>query len=256
MSLLEATGVTKTFAGITALDDVEPRRRRARDRRAHRAERRGQDDVLQLPARHPEARRRVGHASTGSDLTRVPDAPPGAARHRPHVPAHRAVRRHDAARAPPRRRPGPQRPRRAAGRTCSAWAGPTADEQRARAGDARAARARRGRRPPGRVAEPRRRPARRGRPRADDRAASCCCSTSRRRASTAPRPTSSARTLREVQRERGLAILLVEHDVELVRSFVERVFVLDFGTLIASGRDRRRCSPTSAVRKAYLGDMV
>ncbi|HEY5173472.1 MAG TPA: ABC transporter ATP-binding protein [Acidimicrobiia bacterium] len=61
--------------------------------------------------------------------------------------------------------------------------------------------------------------------------------------------------LRAVQKEQGIAILLVEHDVDFVRSLVERVFVLDFGTLIASG-------PTSevfaddAVRRAYLGDLV
>ncbi|MDQ1534731.1 MAG: branched-chain amino acid transport system ATP-binding protein [Actinomycetota bacterium] len=61
--------------------------------------------------------------------------------------------------------------------------------------------------------------------------------------------------LREVNAERGTAILLVEHDVEMVRSLVSRVFVLDFGTLIASG-------PTddvfaeAAVRRAYLGDLV
>jgi branched-chain amino acid transport system ATP-binding protein len=62
-------------------------------------------------------------------------------------------------------------------------------------------------------------------------------------------------TLLEVHAERNIAILLVEHDVELVRSFVHRVYVLDFGTLIASG-------PTAAVfaednvRKAYLGDIL
>jgi branched-chain amino acid transport system ATP-binding protein len=62
-------------------------------------------------------------------------------------------------------------------------------------------------------------------------------------------------TLRTVQRERGTAILLVEHDVEMVSSLVTRLFVLDFGTVIASG-------PTddvlgdAMVRKAYLGDLV
>ena len=61
--------------------------------------------------------------------------------------------------------------------------------------------------------------------------------------------------LREVNAQRGTAILLVEHDVEMVRSLVTRVFVLDFGTLIADG-------PTldvfaqAAVRRAYLGDLV
>ncbi len=64
-----------------------------------------------------------------------------------------------------------------------------------------------------------------------------------------------AGTLRVVQRERGIAILLVEHDVELVRDLVGRVFVLDFGTLIASG-ETHAVFADSAVRKAYLGDVV
>ena len=64
-----------------------------------------------------------------------------------------------------------------------------------------------------------------------------------------------AETLRVVQREQGIAILLVEHDVELVRQLVQRVFVLDFGTLIASGATDSVFAD-SAVRKAYLGDVV
>ncbi len=64
-----------------------------------------------------------------------------------------------------------------------------------------------------------------------------------------------AETLRDVQAARGTAILLVEHDVDFVRSFSARLYVLDFGTLIASG-------PTAdvladdAVRRAYLGETV
>ena len=64
-----------------------------------------------------------------------------------------------------------------------------------------------------------------------------------------------AETLRVVRNEQGIAILLVEHDVELVRQLVERVFVLDFGTLIASGPTASVFADT-AVRKAYLGDVV
>ncbi len=64
-----------------------------------------------------------------------------------------------------------------------------------------------------------------------------------------------ARTLGNVQREQGIAVLLVEHDVELVRNLVERVYVLDFGTLIASGATDSVFAD-SAVRKAYLGDLV
>jgi branched-chain amino acid transport system ATP-binding protein len=64
-----------------------------------------------------------------------------------------------------------------------------------------------------------------------------------------------AATLRSVHHERGIAILLVEHDVEFVRELVTRVFVLDFGTLIASG-PTTEVFDDSAVRKAYLGDVV
>jgi branched-chain amino acid transport system ATP-binding protein len=64
-----------------------------------------------------------------------------------------------------------------------------------------------------------------------------------------------AAKLREVNAQRGTAILLVEHDVEMVRSLVTRVFVLDFGTLIASG-PTADVFAEAAVRRAYLGDLV
>jgi branched-chain amino acid transport system ATP-binding protein len=63
-----------------------------------------------------------------------------------------------------------------------------------------------------------------------------------------------AQTLRAVQSERGFAILLVEHDVELVSSFTERSYVLDFGTLIAEG-PTRDVLQDPAVRRSYLGDV-
>jgi branched-chain amino acid transport system ATP-binding protein len=64
-----------------------------------------------------------------------------------------------------------------------------------------------------------------------------------------------AGTLRKIQQDTGVAILLVEHDVELVRSLVSRVYVLDFGTLIASGATSDVFAD-DAVRRAYLGDFV
>ncbi len=66
--------------------------------------------------------------------------------------------------------------------------------------------------------------------------------------------TALAATLQAIQAEKGFAILLVEHDVDLVADFTERLYVLDFGTLIAQG-------PTTGtlrhpdVRRAYLGNM-
>ena len=65
-----------------------------------------------------------------------------------------------------------------------------------------------------------------------------------------------------------MAILLVEHDVEMVRSLVDRVFVLDFGTLIIGGPDRsgvrrlrgasglpRRCRMTKVSRSYRVPGM-
>jgi branched-chain amino acid transport system ATP-binding protein len=61
-----------------------------------------------------------------------------------------------------------------------------------------------------------------------------------------------AATLQQVQAEREFAILLVEHDVELVSSFTERSYMLDFGVLIAEGPTREVLADP-AVRQAYLG---
>jgi branched-chain amino acid transport system ATP-binding protein len=63
-----------------------------------------------------------------------------------------------------------------------------------------------------------------------------------------------AATLREVQAERGFAILLVEHDVELVSSFCTRCYLLDFGSLLIEG-PTSTVMASSEMRRAYLGDL-
>ena len=64
-----------------------------------------------------------------------------------------------------------------------------------------------------------------------------------------------ATILLEVRARRTTAMLLVEHDLDLVRRVVERIYVLDFGKLIASGRvDEVLAEPV--VRRAYLGDVT
>lgn len=65
---------------------------------------------------------------------------------------------------------------------------------------------------------------------------------------------SLAATLRAAQAEQGFAILLVEHDVELVADFTQRSYVLDFGSLIAAG-PTAEVLRSRVVREAYLGDI-
>jgi len=59
--------------------------------------------------------------------------------------------------------------------------------------------------------------------------------------------------LRRLQTERGMAVLLVEHDLGMVADVVDRVVVMDLGRVIASGPfDEVMKNPE--VRRAYLGE--
>jgi branched-chain amino acid transport system ATP-binding protein len=53
--------------------------------------------------------------------------------------------------------------------------------------------------------------------------------------------------------ERRVSLLMVEHDVATVLSLSSRIFVLDFGELIASGTPAE-IRNNAMVRSAYLGD--
>ena len=63
-----------------------------------------------------------------------------------------------------------------------------------------------------------------------------------------------AAMLRTVQRERGTAILLVEHDLSMVGEVVDRTVVMDLGSMLAQGTFDEVMA-NAEVRHAYLGQM-
>jgi ABC-type branched-subunit amino acid transport system ATPase component len=64
-----------------------------------------------------------------------------------------------------------------------------------------------------------------------------------------------SQALARLNQSKGIAMVLVEHDVEIVFGLSERVIVLDFGVVIAAGTPAEiQLDP--AVRAAYLGDVT
>jgi branched-chain amino acid transport system ATP-binding protein len=62
------------------------------------------------------------------------------------------------------------------------------------------------------------------------------------------------RTLHEIRAVRGFAILLVEHDVEMVRNLVARLTVIDVGRIVASG-PTAEVLDSDVVKGAYFGEV-
>jgi ABC-type branched-subunit amino acid transport system ATPase component len=58
--------------------------------------------------------------------------------------------------------------------------------------------------------------------------------------------------LHTMRAQRGLGILIIEHDMSLVMSICQRIYVLDFGVLICEGSPQE-IQNSDAVRRAYLG---
>ena len=61
-------------------------------------------------------------------------------------------------------------------------------------------------------------------------------------------------TLKEVQSAHGFGMLVIEHDMRLIRNLPERVYVLDQGAVLAQGQTET-VMRDSAVMTAYLGQV-
>ena len=61
------------------------------------------------------------------------------------------------------------------------------------------------------------------------------------------------RFIMDIQKERNISVILVEHDLGVVMDISDHIYVLDFGVLIGEGRPEE-VSRNPQVIKAYLGE--
>ena len=64
-----------------------------------------------------------------------------------------------------------------------------------------------------------------------------------------------ARFILDVQEERGITIILIEHDMGVVMDITDRIMVIDFGRKIAEGIPEEIKSNPEVI-KAYLGGEI
>lgn len=69
-----------------------------------------------------------------------------------------------------------------------------------------------------------------------------------------PRETDELNTLiSRIRDEEGISVLLIEHDMKLVMNISDRIYVVDYGRLIAEGLPQEVASNENVI-KAYLGE--
>ncbi len=63
------------------------------------------------------------------------------------------------------------------------------------------------------------------------------------------------RLIYHIRETESISVLLIEHDMSLVMAISERIFVMDYGKLIAVGSPQE-IKRNPAVIKAYLGEDI
>ncbi len=250
---LSVRGVEVRFGGLVALSGVSLESPRGRITGLIGPNGAGKTTLFNVCCGFQRADEGPDHPRRRRHLRGEP-RPPGPTRAGPHLPAHGAVRLADRPREhragrrsrPHRRRPPhPARPRRR-----QPQGPPRRREQSPRSCSTKPASPRwptgwPARSPPARAASW-------NSPGPWPGVPASSSSTSRHRVSTSPKATRSPSSCSASSADRGLGILMVEHDMSLVLTICEWIHVLDFGRPLMDGTaDEIRNSP--AVRAAYLG---